>query len=311
MKHLGFLYYSICYLIGLPSLAVAVIARLRTRSETLKRAIPFLAAVTLQLALSAVNQYMEINVAGRVTPARLVILYAYFLAEAATILVLPRIAHHLAQVSWARIGDRIFTALALAMMVLLLTPFALRYGAAEEVLRSRAGLYFYRAVLVATVVYAVSLVLARLPKVRDKLTRVLIWLALAFFAVWLLGFLHCKLMPLFQHIPGDLPLAPVGFFIWNSLFILGVARRHLIAPAGDGVPLAELCARRGLTERETEVTRLLLAGQNNREIAARLYISESTVKTHVLNIYRKLGLKNRVQLANLFAAREKDPPAAR
>jgi DNA-binding NarL/FixJ family response regulator len=57
-----------------------------------------------------------------------------------------------------------------------------------------------------------------------------------------------------------------------------------------------------LTERETDVLRLLARGMANKEIAAELTIGEKTVKTHVSNILGKLGLQSRTQAA-LHAAR--------
>jgi len=56
-----------------------------------------------------------------------------------------------------------------------------------------------------------------------------------------------------------------------------------------------------LTERETEVLRLIARGESNKEIAAHLFISETTVKTHVKNIMQKLGVPSRTQAA-LYAA---------
>jgi LuxR family maltose regulon positive regulatory protein len=50
-----------------------------------------------------------------------------------------------------------------------------------------------------------------------------------------------------------------------------------------------------LSERELEVLALIAAGESNREIAARLFISISTVKTHLNNLYRKLGVRSRTQ----------------
>jgi len=52
-------------------------------------------------------------------------------------------------------------------------------------------------------------------------------------------------------------------------------------------------AREPLSQRELEVLGLIASGHNNREAAAQLFISEATVKTHLLHVYAKLGVKDR------------------
>lgn len=52
-----------------------------------------------------------------------------------------------------------------------------------------------------------------------------------------------------------------------------------------------------LTPRELDVARLVAIGATNQEIATKLFISESTVKTHINSIFNRLNLKNRSQLA--------------
>lgn len=59
-------------------------------------------------------------------------------------------------------------------------------------------------------------------------------------------------------------------------------------------PLADLT---GLSLREAEVCRLVAAAATNREIAAQLFITEGTVKNHISSALRKLGLRDRTQLA--------------
>jgi DNA-binding NarL/FixJ family response regulator len=51
----------------------------------------------------------------------------------------------------------------------------------------------------------------------------------------------------------------------------------------------------GLTARETEVLRLIAQGLSNTEIAAQLFISEATVKTHINNTFAKIGARHRAE----------------
>jgi DNA-binding CsgD family transcriptional regulator len=56
----------------------------------------------------------------------------------------------------------------------------------------------------------------------------------------------------------------------------------------------------GITRREQQVVRLIQAGKTNQEIADELFISLATVKDHNNNLFRKCGVRNRVELSNLF-----------
>lgn len=90
------------------------------------------------------------------------------------------------------------------------------------------------------------------------------------------------------------------------------AGESLLSPALTSTLLAEFSALVGgetredprppLTEREREVLGVLGEGLTNKEIAARLFISENTVKNHVHNLLEKLGLHSRTEAA-LFAVR--------
>jgi DNA-binding NarL/FixJ family response regulator len=62
-------------------------------------------------------------------------------------------------------------------------------------------------------------------------------------------------------------------------------------PPSSGVP--DRLAR--LSERELEVLRLMAQGMSNAEVAGRVHLGQSTVKTHVASILRKLELRDRVQ----------------
>lgn len=81
----------------------------------------------------------------------------------------------------------------------------------------------------------------------------------------------------------------------NALLGPTVTRRLLERFADTGHADASSAAIASLTEREKEILRLLAGGLSNAELAQQLVLSETTVKTHVSNVLRKLGVRDRVQ----------------
>jgi len=112
--------------------------------------------------------------------------------------------------------------------------------------------------------------------------------------------------------PQDLYRAVVGAALGEPQLHPKVAMRLVQAVAGRAQPPSDAAQAPGgpgqtglleaLTQRERQVLGLLAEGKSNKEIAAALYISEKTVKTHVSNILHKLGVADRTQAA-LFAVR--------
>jgi len=80
--------------------------------------------------------------------------------------------------------------------------------------------------------------------------------------------------------------------IWAERDILSLDLKSFVENRKTGV----------LNLREREVLAMLCEGLRNKEIAARLCISEKTVKTHLGNVFRKLGVKSRMEAANKFNA---------
>ena len=60
--------------------------------------------------------------------------------------------------------------------------------------------------------------------------------------------------------------------------------------------IEEICEQYKLTPREKEFIDLIYSGKSNKEIAEILFLSESTVKTHIYNIFRKMNVKSRVEV---------------
>ena len=83
----------------------------------------------------------------------------------------------------------------------------------------------------------------------------------------------------------------------EALLAPSVTRRLLdrFADALPGEDAKPSPALESLTERELEVLKLLAGGLSNAELAQQLFLSETTVKSHISSVLRKLGLRDRVQ----------------
>ncbi|GLY06735.1 response regulator transcription factor [Actinoplanes sp. NBRC 101535] len=92
-------------------------------------------------------------------------------------------------------------------------------------------------------------------------------------------------------------LSAIRVVVRGEAVVAPTVTRRLVdryVTAGDGPPVPSPAADT-LTDREREVLGLVARGLSNGEVAARLYVSEGTVKTHVSRVLTKLALRDRVQ----------------
>jgi DNA-binding CsgD family transcriptional regulator/tetratricopeptide (TPR) repeat protein len=114
-----------------------------------------------------------------------------------------------------------------------------------------------------------------------------------------------------EHAVHELQLAAAAFEACGAFRYRGLAERELgilghrphrrtRAGKADGTVIERL------TEREIQVTRLVVDRKTNPEIAAELFLSQKTVETHLRNIFRKVGVTTRVELARAVLASSQD-----
>ena len=95
-----------------------------------------------------------------------------------------------------------------------------------------------------------------------------------------------------------------AFGIWLGLKLTSRRRqvevREVLVPADSPfVRNEERLGKLGITPREMEILELVAAGLSNREIAERLFVSETTVKTHCSRVFGKLGAERRTQAVQM------------
>jgi DNA-binding NarL/FixJ family response regulator len=99
----------------------------------------------------------------------------------------------------------------------------------------------------------------------------------------------------------ELDSAAADFEAFGAVRLRDEAERELRALGRRvyrrSAPATAASALESLTERELEVARLVVDRLTNAEIAAALFLSKKTVETHLRNIFAKLGISSRVELA--------------
>lgn len=115
-----------------------------------------------------------------------------------------------------------------------------------------------------------------------------------------------------------LDLTIIFWFVINIVMIYLVYRRAFVPAYFSSEEKApEFCLEDrldkvkeeyDLTDREKELVELIYEGRSNAEIAAALFISESTVKTHIYNIFKKMKIKNRMSVMRIVRDEEEPKP---
>ena len=122
--------------------------------------------------------------------------------------------------------------------------------------------------------------------------------------IFVFGSLIIALMLLFQLskysvVNGNFSLELIFVVIAICFFVIGFYFYKKIAPKNTTVEKKQIDSKKikslEITDREYEVLELISKGLSNKEIAENLFLSESTIKTHVSNLLIKLNAKRRTQ----------------
>lgn len=105
-----------------------------------------------------------------------------------------------------------------------------------------------------------------------------------------------------KHLSGNAMVSALQLVLSGERFIPSMAMETPVPAAQLDRPGADLLGR--LTPRERDILHLLREGLPNKLIAARLDVSEVTVKSHLGNMFRKLGVQNRLQAMRLLVDSE-------
>jgi len=170
-----------------------------------------------------------------------------------------------------------------------------------ELLLAAGGILFYASY--GLLVSAMVLLIVKARNLRDEKKR---FAVRRFGVIYLLGFsvyllLALRLVPLHYY-----PLCYFTYLFFNLpplLYLRSFLRSqplHAPAVAGQEIQWERVRAEFALSPRDMEIITRVLAGKSNRQIEEELFLSGHTIKNYIYRLYKKLGVRNRVQLANLI-----------
>jgi ligand-binding sensor domain-containing protein/DNA-binding CsgD family transcriptional regulator len=103
-------------------------------------------------------------------------------------------------------------------------------------------------------------------------------------------------------------LITAAFLLSGAVMAVRAWKKVRSSPLAVGENLDAMIGTYGLTAREQEILRLVLQGTSNKDIAGKLFISASTVRNHIYNIYQKLEVRNRLELINRIGRDARNRP---
>lgn len=149
--------------------------------------------------------------------------------------------------------------------------------------------------------FGIMLIVAAREEERDSIKLLLRGYGFSAIAFAPLGFVEWALNHLVINPLQPLSLDYLFYLAWNLVAIVAftksLIRGETAGPVLSAIP-EETVSALGLTSRECDMALMIAQGLANKEIAAELGISAATVRTHIYNLYRKVGARSRVELIN-------------
>jgi len=301
MAHLLIAYDLLVILIGFTALSNAIILAARTRQKDLGNFSILYALYTLMLMLVVLKKYLFVNVAAYTAQAWYFISGIYQVLDFAVVVAA---LHYFIEAHSFRHGRRISAAFLAAMLVcsgLIFSPFGATLEAEKSIIRFGAGYWLaigWNAFAFTSAIILGCWLLARKWNTKERTFVLgLVLFASAGYLESVVSFLNdfgtasARLTTEQGFLYSSIPYALYGIFL-----IVYFLRLPVSMPVNHEEPSGEFLTQYGITEREREIILKVMQGKSNEEIARELFISLATVKTHLHNIYKKVGIDSRYDL---------------
>jgi len=301
MAHLLIAYDLLVILIGFTALSNAVVLAVRTRRNDLGNFSILHALYTLMLVILVLKKYLFVNVADYSAQAWYAISGIYQVFDFAVVLAA---LYYFIDAHSFRHGRKVAAGALVLMLIssgLIFSPFGATLEAEKNIIHFGAG--YWMAISWNAVAFTSAMVLGYWLMFRKWGTQERTFvLGLVLFAST--GYVESVISFFGDFGAASATLTMERGFLYSSIpyalygmfLIVYFVRFPVVAPLQNEEPSAAFLSKHGITDREREIIVKVMQGKSNEEIAQELFISLATVKTHLHNIYRKIGIDSRYDL---------------
>lgn len=301
MEDIQIAYYLIVIMVGFAALVVAGFRAFKTRDTDLKNFCILYASFLFLLILSVLRKYLSVNVEGYSVQAWYVISGISQVANCIVVITLINFLLNATQIRYQKILNFIFLFAMLICIGLIFSPIGATLDVEQKIIHLGFGFKISSTLYFASFTFAIIVAVMYLKQIWKTEQRNFI-LGLLLFASF--GYLESLLS-----FPNSLRTTSVSFgedteFLYTSIpyalygFFLIYYFLHFSLPTQleHGQIAESFISAYKITEREREIILMVIQGKSNADIAKELFISLATVKTHLHNIYQKVGVDSRFDL---------------
>lgn len=296
MKHFIFLFHMITFLVGFVGIISALFAYIKYPIKLIKYYIIFIVALTIILLEQTIISYEMINIVEFFW-LNVLLNSGEYVSSGLIIYFLPLFVHELTKSVWTKKKRSIFIGLVVLQAILWAMHYLTLYKKLLTLLAS--------SLLFLVIIYCIVFLVIRFNTIKETSIK----RALKLFTLITILFLpYMYLDTRAEHIevlnrlfPYGLLSVPIFYMLWNLVSIyLGVKWMKAYGKVSDIMSHEDFFERFNITKREKEIILLLVKGYSYNQLAEELVISVTTVKTHIHNIYKKVGVKNKIELIHLM-----------
>ncbi len=309
MKHFLFFYYLITGFSGLVGYFCIFFLVFKSRYKFIFYYFVYYTALSIIVFVNIYQYYRYLIIAEEIFTITWFVSVLFLISHAFLFLSVPRFIYYAIEKklpTWLDILSKFFFLAGLAFIAIVL--FFVREENSISSILSDFDNLLYMNIFFIFLLYTIYVTRKDISNVRVDIIKNVMNAASIITIVFLPLFIIDLQWDLFQIkwkiLPRCFNFTPLYYFLWN-VFTAYYFIKFIALSSVDKVEIAKNVSENFIKiyrvgKREQEILHLVLLGMNNKEIADRLFISESTVRNHISNIYQKTGANNRIELIKIL-----------